>query len=280
MQPLADIKLVSIAFNLPGPAAVSQLCRWGARVVKVEPPGGDPLGLSCPDLYGHLSAGQEIVSLNLKEPAGRGELDAQLADADLLVTSTLPASLARMNLDWPRLHAQFPRLCQVAIIGYAPPDEELTGHDLTYQASVGLLSPPAMPLTLLADMAGAQTAVSHALAVLAERQRTGQGVLSLVPIAGALEFFTLPLRHGLTVPGGSLGGALAYYNIYPTADGWLAVAALEPHFWARLQELLELKAGTYEELKAIFATRSAHEWERWGKEHRLPLAAVRRSSAG
>ncbi len=104
-----------------------------------------------------------------------------------------------------------------------------------------MLNPPAMPLTLLADMAGAQTTVSHALAVLAERNRTGEGVFSYVPIAGALEFFTLPLRYGLTVPGGRLAGTLPFYNIYPTRDGWLAVAALEPQFWAKLQALLALK---------------------------------------
>jgi crotonobetainyl-CoA:carnitine CoA-transferase CaiB-like acyl-CoA transferase len=174
-----------------------------------------------------------------------------------------------------RLHAQFPKLCQVAIVGHAPPDLERTGHDLTYQASVGLLTPPSMPLTLLADMAGAQTTVAHALAVLAERARTGQGVHSYVPIADALEFFTLPLKYGLTVPGGPLGGAAPFYNIYPTWDGWLAVAALEPQFWAKLQEVLSLEQGTYAELKAVFAQRSAEEWERFGVEQRLPLAAVR-----
>jgi crotonobetainyl-CoA:carnitine CoA-transferase CaiB-like acyl-CoA transferase len=274
MQPLAHTKIVSIAFNLPGPAAVWQLCQWGAQVLKVEPPAGDPLGLSCPDLYGQLVAGQQIVRWNLKAPADRAALDEQLVDADLLVSSTLPASLARMHLDWPGLHARFPRLCQVAIVGYAPPDEERTGHDLTYQASVGLLAPPALPLTLLADMAGAQAAISHALAVLAERQRTAQGVFSLVPIAAALGFYALPLQHGLTLPGGQLGGGLPCYNIYPTADGWLAVAALEPKFWSALRELLQLQAGTYEELRAIFATRSAQQWQRWAEEHRLPLAAV------
>jgi crotonobetainyl-CoA:carnitine CoA-transferase CaiB-like acyl-CoA transferase len=124
-------------------------------------------------------------------------------------------------------------------------------------------------------MAGAQTTVSHALAVLAERARTGEGVHSYVPIADALEFFTLPLKYGLTVPGGPLGGAAPFYNIYPTRDGWLAVAALEPQFWAKLQEVLALEQGTYEELKAIFAQRSAVEWERLGVEQRLPLAAVR-----
>ncbi len=276
MQPLAGTKVVTIAFNLPGPAAVSQLDRWGADVLKIEPPGGDPLSLHCPDFYRELLGNQQVERLDLKHEKDRGHLGTHLAAADLLITSSLPTSLERLGLSWTRLHAQFPRLCQVAIVGHAPPDVERTGHDLTYQAGVGLLSPPAMPLTLLADMAGAQTTVSHALAVLAERSRTGEGVLSYVPIADALAFFTLPLRYGLTVPGARLGGALPFYNIYPTRDGWLAVAALEPQFWSKLQAVLALEHGTYEELKAIFQERSADEWERFGVEHRLPLAAVRR----
>ncbi len=274
MQPLTGIKVVSVAFNLPGPAAVSQLTAWGADVVKVEPPTGDPMAHHCPALYQRLTSGQRVLPLDLKQPADRQQLDALLATADLLVSSTLPTSLERLGLDWTGLHARHPRLCQVAIIGYPPPDEELTGHDLTYQASVGLLSPPTMPLTLLADMAGAQTAVAHALAVLAERARLGTGVLSHVPIAAALDFFTLPLRYGLTTPGARLGGALPQYNLYPTASGWLAVAALEPQFWARLQELLALREGTYDELKSVLATRTAAEWEAWAAANRLPLAAV------
>jgi len=280
MQPLAGIKLVTIAFNLPGPAAVSQLARWGAEVVKVEPPGGDPMALHCPDFYQYLLGGQRVIRLDLKHESGRAELGTHLAAADVLVTSTLPASLERMALDWARLHAQFPKLCQVAIVGHAPPEVERTGHDLTYQASRGLLRPGEMPLTLLADMAGAQTAVSHVLAVLMERARTADGAFSYVPIAEALDFFALPLRYGLTVPGGGLAGTAPFYNVYPTAQGWLAVAALEPQFWARLQEVLSLVDGTYEELKRVLATRTAADWERFGQEHRLPLAVVREPSPG
>lgn len=275
MRPLAGIKIVTTAFNLPGPAAVSQLDRWGAEVLKVEPPGGDPLALHCPDFYRELLGNQQVERLDLKHEKDRGHLGTHLAAADLLITSSLPASLERLGLSWSRLHAQFPRLCQVAIVGHAPPDVELTGHDLTYQAGVGLLNPPNMPLTLLADMAGAQTTVSHALAVLAERARTSEGTFSYVPIAGALDFFTLPLRYGLTSPGGRLAGTLPFYNIYPTRDGWLAVAALEPQFWAKLQALLGLSEGTYDELKAVLQSRSADEWERFAAENRLPLAAVR-----
>ena len=275
MQPLAGTKIVTIAFNLPGPAAVSQLDRWGAEVVKVEPPSGDPMATHHPDFYRYLLGNQQAVRLDLKNPNQRQQLDAHLSVADVLVTSTLPSSLKRLGLSWPSLHAQFPKLCQVAVLGHAPPDEELTGHDLTYQAGVGLLMPPALPLTLLADMAGAQTTVSHVLAVLAERARTGEATLSNVAIADALATFTLPLRYGLTVPGGPLGGGAPFYNLYPTRDGWLAVATLEPQFWVKLTTLLKATQGTYDEMKAIFATRSAIEWERWAAEHRLPLAAVR-----
>ncbi|HEX3724701.1 MAG TPA: CoA transferase [Pirellulales bacterium] len=280
MQPLAGTKIVTIAFNLPGPAAVAQLERWGADVVKIEPPGGDPLARHCPDFYQHLLGRQQVVPLDLKDAADRPTLDHYLAEADLLVTSTLPISLERLGLAWQQLHSQFPRLCQVAIVGHAPPDEERTGHDLTYQAGVGLLSPPAMPLTLLADMAGAQTAVSHALAVLCERSRTGLGTLSYVAIAGALDIFTLPLRYGLTAPGGSLGGGVPFYNLYPTRQGWLAVAALEPQFWARLRSLTSATVGTYDEMKAIFMTRTADEWQHFGEQNRLPLAAVQAHKFG
>ena len=89
------------------------------------------------------------------------------------------------------------------------------------------------------------------------------------------EFFTLPLKHNLTVPGARLGGGLPYYNLYETREGWLAVAALEPHFWARLQELLSLSAGTYEELQTIFLARKAREWAELAAENRLPLAVVK-----
>jgi crotonobetainyl-CoA:carnitine CoA-transferase CaiB-like acyl-CoA transferase len=194
MQPLQGTRVVTIAFNLPGPAAVSQLDRWGATIIKVEPPGGDPMSRHCPDFYRYLLGNQTVVPLDLTHDGARRELDAHLGEADLLVTSSLPDSLERLGLGWERLHERFPWLCQVAIVGHAPPEENRPGHDLTYQATVGLVAPPTMPLTLLADMAGAQTAVTHSLGVLLERSRTGMGVLSYVPIAEAVDFFTRPLR--------------------------------------------------------------------------------------
>ena len=67
------------------------------------------------------------------------------------------------------LHAGFPHLCQVAIVGHLPPDEDASGHDLTYRARFGPL--PEMPPVLVADLAGAEQAVSAALSLLFARER-------------------------------------------------------------------------------------------------------------
>ena len=99
-----------------------------------------------------------VHRLDLKEEAGRLAMDALLLEADLLVTAQRPSALARLGLGAQALAERFPRLCHVAMTGHAPPHEEVPGHDLTYLAQAGILSPPALPPTLYADMAGAERA--------------------------------------------------------------------------------------------------------------------------
>jgi alpha-methylacyl-CoA racemase len=69
--PLRDVRVLTLAVNLPGPLAASRLCAMGAFVIKVEPPGGDPLERMCPVYYEDLSAGQEVVRLDLKDQKDR-----------------------------------------------------------------------------------------------------------------------------------------------------------------------------------------------------------------
>src|SRR5437773_10542934 len=127
MQPLAGIRIVSLAGRLPGPVAVARLCQLGVSAVKIEPPEGDPLQLACPEWHAELHAGIHVVTLNLKEPAARSGLDEFLANSDVLVTATRPAGLARLGLSWPELHARYPRLSQIAIVGHASPHEQRAG---------------------------------------------------------------------------------------------------------------------------------------------------------
>jgi crotonobetainyl-CoA:carnitine CoA-transferase CaiB-like acyl-CoA transferase len=272
---LSGYKVISLALNVPGPVAAKRLREMGAEIIKVEPPSGDPLAIYSADYYHELQHGIAVKKINLKDASGQKELDGLLADADILLTAQRPAALERLNLAWHRLSADFPRLSHIAITGYPHPNENLAGHDLTYLASEGLLSPSHMPLTLFADIAGAERAVSAALAALIAREKTHQGSYHEVALSEAANAFTGPLKYGLTKSGALLGGGFAGYNIYSCSEGHIAIAALEPHFFAHLQELLNVEYATVAKLSEIFLTRSADEWEQWAQRHDVPLSKLK-----
>ncbi|WP_297007267.1 CoA transferase, partial [uncultured Corynebacterium sp.] len=227
-QPLTGIRVVTLAPNLPGPAAAQRMVRLGASVVKIEPPAGDPLAEYSPSYHRALAAGQEIRALDLRGEDGRRELDGLLADADLLITSSRPRSLAKLGLSWDDLHAAHPHLCQVAVVGYPGRDVDRAGHDLTYQAEAGTLIPPQLPSIPVADLAGAERVVGDAAALLLQTARTGTGGYREVSLAQVVEDFSASVRYGLSGPGTVLGGAFPGYGLYRAADGWLALATLEP----------------------------------------------------
>lgn len=274
---LQGIRIVSLALNAPGPVAAARLTQMGAEVTKVEPPSGDALSHAAPEWYTRLCRRQRVLTLDLKTPAGRQQLDDLLTKADLLLTSFRPSALKRLALDWESLHARHQRLCFVGIIGHSAPDEERSGHDLTYQAGFGLLRPPQVPSSLFIDLAGAERAVSMALALLNKAARTGEAGCIWVSLHECARNLAEPMNAGLTKPGGLLGGGYALYGLYRASDGWVAIAALEPHFAERLLAELKLKQVDRSELEKIFLQRSAAEWERWAAERDLPLVAVKQA---
>ncbi|OFS17678.1 CoA transferase [Corynebacterium sp. HMSC27B11] len=252
---LRGVNVLSLAPNLPGPIAARRLAEMGAKVTKIEGPTGDLMAQAAPKYYEWLCTGQDVVQLNLKEEADRGTLHELLSTCDVLITSSRPAALARLGLAWEELHAAYPRLCQVAIVGHSGDDADLAGHDLTYQAHAGTLLPPAMPTVPVADLAGAELAVQAALALLLGRNAGedsaglgagGQGAESQgaeergngaaggggyheVALADAAEAFAMPAQFGLSAPGGLLGGALPGYRIYEAAPaGGAGAGADEP----------------------------------------------------
>lgn len=244
----------------------------GAEVVKIEPPAGDPMEQYHAGWYRDMCAGHTVIRLDLKHPGNRARLDELLSGADLLISATRPAAMERLGLGWSQLHARYPRLCMAAITGYPAPRENEAGHDLTYQATLGLINPPHMPRTLLADMAGAEQTISAALALLLARERGQGGGYAEIPLSGAAEAMAEPLRYGCTARGALLGGALPEYNIYEAHGGWVAVAALEPHFKQRLESALVVSSR--EQYQTVFLTRSATEWQQWGVENDIPVVAI------
>jgi crotonobetainyl-CoA:carnitine CoA-transferase CaiB-like acyl-CoA transferase len=265
--PLAGVRLLSLAQNAPGPAAIAQLVAMSASAVKVEPPAGDPMAAMCPSWYEELHRGVEVHRVDLKTDAGLASLSQLASRSDVLLTSQRPSALARLGLDPASLRARQPSLRGVAIVGDTA-DPEVPGHDLTYLAQAGLLA-GGMPLTLLADLLGATHAAMAVIAIL----REPSGTYWSVGLRDSLDHLLAPIRHGLTRPGGLLGGGNPAYGVYAARDGQIAVAALEPHFRARLYAALELPDGA--QLAAVFAGRTASEWERWAAERDLPIAALR-----
>jgi crotonobetainyl-CoA:carnitine CoA-transferase CaiB-like acyl-CoA transferase len=275
MLPLADVRIVTMALNAPGPVAAAHLRAAGARVTKVEPPTGDPLESYVPAWYRELHEGVIVERIDLKSADGVQRMRALLADADLFLASQRPSALARLGLDAESLlheHSNLRHLRWLNIVGEldAP---EVPGHDLTYLAKAGLLGSE-VPKTVFADVLAAEHAYATALLLL----RQPPGSRAQVGLYDSLAPLVAPLKHGLTGRGNLLGGRLPAYGIYDTRDGRIAIAALEPHFRRRLYEALDLPLDA--ELTAVFVTRTAAEWEEWASVHDVPIAALTDSSAG
>lgn len=272
---LAGVRVVSLAGTLPGPVAARRLRAEGAEVIRVEGPGGDILRTVAADLVDALVGDQEVIQLNLKDPADQAKLHELLDGADLLITSSRPAALARLGLTRESVAQRWPRLGWVAIVGATGERAEEAGHDLTYQAEAGLLGASTeLPRVLLADLSAAERVVTESVLALRQADLHGTGGYAEVGLVESARDLGEPLRHGLTAPGGILGGGHPAYAIYPARSGRVAVAALEPHFFTRLLDLLGVE-GTHDALAAAFLERDAGEWEDWGITHDVPVVAVR-----
>lgn len=274
-KPLENMRVVTLALNLPGPLAAKRFAELGATVIKVEPPQGDPFNEYCPDWYTEMTEGQEIKVIDVKSAAGAAELDELLASTDLLLTAQRPAALERLGLGWGVLQAKYPKLNHVAVVGYPAPNDNHAGHDLTYQATLGLLTPPMFPKTLVADLAGGERAALVGLTLLMGSKAGLKGERELIALSDAAEYMAQPVKHGLTSDGAMLSGVLAEYAIYETADGWVAVAAIEPHFKANLKKELGLEKLTQETLGAKLKEKPATEWEKWANENDIPLVKLK-----
>jgi crotonobetainyl-CoA:carnitine CoA-transferase CaiB-like acyl-CoA transferase len=266
MQALGGTLVVDFTRYLPGAFASRELQRHGARVVRVEQPGGDPMRSTAPEWYDALNAGKESVVCELP-----GDVDlarALLGRADVILESFRPGVAERLGIG---AEAAPPRAvyCSLTGFGLGGAHEQRAGHDLNYVGWAGLLedTAPALPPVQAADLAGgALGVVNEVLAALLVREHTGRGghiVVSMTHRAQRLTPGSPVLTHGF-----------ACYSIYECADGrHLTVGALEPKFFQRLCDLIgrpELAARQYDahqsDLKnavaKVFSTRSLEEWLR------------------
>jgi len=135
---LDGFKVVELANYVAGPAAAGIMAEWGAEVIKVEPPGGDPLRWLRADAPGGHSPAFEIINrgklcieLDTNSDLGREALQRLVAEADVFITNIRPASLTKAKLDWPSLQAINPRLIYASFTGYglSGPDANTPAFD-------------------------------------------------------------------------------------------------------------------------------------------------------
>jgi crotonobetainyl-CoA:carnitine CoA-transferase CaiB-like acyl-CoA transferase len=259
MSALDGVTVVDFTRQLPGPYASRELLRRGARVVKIEPPDGDPMPAGW---YRALNGGKEVVAWD----ARREPQPALVAEADVVVEGFRPGVFDRLGLSLP----EDAIVCSITGYGTGGTRSQDAGHDLNYLGYAGVLddTAPAVPPVQVADLAaGAQAAVIEILAALLERARSGRGARIVVSMTHNAHGLAAHRLTGEPVPRLLTGGA-ACYRIYETADArYLTVAALEPKFWENLCALLgrdDLADHAFEpelpELAELFRTRTLAEW--------------------
>jgi alpha-methylacyl-CoA racemase len=271
VQPLADTLVVDFTRYLPGAYASRELTRLGARVVRVEPPGGDPMRPTATAWDTALRAGSESVVCDL--PAEAAFAQALCARADVVLEGFRPGVAARLGIG-PDDVPETAVYCSITGFGDDAGHGPRAGHDVNYLGWAGVLADtaPELPPIQAADLAaGALGAVTQVLAALLERARSGVGPRLVVSMTHRSHDLVAHRLGGEPVPR-TLTGGLACYRIYATADDrHVTVGALEPKFFRRLVELLdrpELADRQYDEdqdalgheLATIFATRSLNAW--------------------
>ncbi|HKX11023.1 MAG TPA: CoA transferase [Stellaceae bacterium] len=258
-MPLAEflrgIRVVDLSQFIPGPQAALHLCDLGAEVVKIEPPGGEPMrqfppvdpdGVGAP--YKLMNRGKTVVEIDLKSDAGKRTFAELIAAADVLIESYRPGVLDRLGFDRATLERLNPGLVHVALTGFGQtgPYRARAGHDINYMALAGGLAAsgteaqPVAAYPPTADHASALQAALAAVAALFRRRESGRGTFIDVSLAETVLAWqaipmTLARRPGQEPQRGAqiLNGGTARYHVYRTSDGqFITLGAVEQKFWA------------------------------------------------
>ena len=314
MGKLTGLTVVDLSLFLPGPMMTLMMADQGARVIKVEPPGGDPARAMEPrDSYdgaehsvwfANLNRGKESVALDLKSDAGRERLRALIGEADVFVEGFRPGAIGRLGFDYEAVRAIRPDVvyCSISAFGQEGPLAQHPAHDMAVQALAGFLSvndggdgTPVVPGVPSADLAAGLTALSAVLMALLARERTGEGAYVDAAMFDALLPWCAHTAGGAIAGGApprsasqrSLGGA-AFYQVFATKDGrHVALGGREIKFARTLLEALgrpdllplaERPAGEQNLLIAFlretFATRTRDEWVAWFADKDVAFAPV------
>jgi crotonobetainyl-CoA:carnitine CoA-transferase CaiB-like acyl-CoA transferase len=256
MSPAFDgVRVLELGHVYNGPYCGLLLAQLGAEVIKVEPPGGEPLRFrSHQRAESHefvmLNSNKRSVVLDLKTDAGRLALLGLVKTADVLIENFAPGTMERLDLAPQRLLQHNPRLIVASGKGYGStgPYAHMSAMDITVQAMSGSASatgdpdgPPTKAGAAFVDFSGGIHLFGAVAAALFQRERTGRGQIVEVSMHDTIYPMLASSLGGLhNDPSRQLpertgnrhsGMAVAPYNIYPASDGWLAIICISERHW-------------------------------------------------
>ena len=238
---LDGVRILDLGIWRPVPYATQLLVEMGADVLKVEPPGGDPMRVF-PELFAVLNAGKRSIFIDLKNPDGVAEVLTLVTDADAVIEGFRPGVADRLGVGYDALRSVNPAIVYCSISGYGVdgPLAQMPGHDINYQAYAGVLRPrggePRFGSLPVGDLGAGMTAAMATIAACLRARATGEGERIDVSISDVLATWTGAIGQ-LTPVGSDLPmNGLPGYGTYSTADGqWVALGVLtEAPFWSGL----------------------------------------------
>ena len=291
MGPLQGITIVEIASIGPGPFCGMMLADLGADVVRIDRADavhGPAVTGSSLDL---MNRGKRSIGIDLKNPAGTEAVLRIVEQADALIEGFRPGVAERLGIGPGVCRQRNPSLVYGRMTGWGQdgPLAGTAGHDINYIALTGVLhaigrsgEAPVPPLNLIGDFGGGGMLLALGIvAGLFEARGSGRGqVIDAAMIDGSALLTTM--IHGMRAMGmwsdrrgiNLLDTGAPFYEAYETSDGrYLAVGAIEPHFYSEFLDLLELEgeipqqldAGSWPHMKgriaARFKERTRLEWE-------------------
>lgn len=260
-RPLDGITVIDLGQIYNGPYATFLMAMAGAKVIKIEPPGGEKMrrrgavgGAMLP--FAMLNSNKEFVTLNLKSAEGTALLHRMVAKADVVLENFAPGTMDRLGVGYEALKAINPRLVYAAGTGYGSfgPNTNMLAMDLTIQAMSGVMAstgfadrPPVKAGPALCDFFGGVHLFGAVMTALVRRERTGVG--SLVEVSMLESVYpslssTLGLYYGSggenpPRTGNRHGGmAEAPYNVYACKDGWVALLCVSDKHWEALVDAM------------------------------------------
>jgi len=259
--PLDGVVVLDLGQIYQGPYAGFLMANSGARVIKIEPVAGEGMRLSKADLpYAMLNANKESTTIDLKQPEGVALFKELVAVADVVLMNYAPGVPERLGIGFDDLIAVNPRLVFAHAAGFGVQeldgsvvDSSIPAMDITVQAHSGAMSttgyedtPPLKAGVAYIDFLGGTHLYAAITTALFERERTGQGRSVEIAMADAAHFTLATAlgtwqETGATQRNGNRHAnlAIAPYNAYRCADGWVAVICVAERHWTAILSVID-----------------------------------------